>query len=87
MKSFKAKIIDPIGMHARPTSLVVGEAANYPYKITIKCNGKEANLKSIMSVMSLAIKKDCEIEIIADSNDDIGLNKIKEVLRNNKLIK
>ncbi len=86
MKSFKAVIKDPIGMHARPTSLVVAEASKYSFNIKIKANNNEGNLKSIMSVMALAIKKGDTIEIIISKDDQKALDNIKKVMVTNKLI-
>ena len=86
MQSFTAVIKDPIGMHARPTSIVVSEASKYKYDIKIKVNNNEGNLKSIMSVMSLAIKQGDEFTIIANSKDKTAINSIKKLMLDNKLI-
>lgn len=51
MKEFTRKIIDPIGLHARPTSLVTAIAAKYKSDAKLSYNGREGNLKSIMNIM------------------------------------
>ncbi len=86
MKSFKAVIKDPIGIHARPASIIVAEASKYDYDIKIRSNNNEGNLKSIMSVMALAIKQGDEIEIFVDSNDTKAIDSIKKIMTSNKLI-
>ncbi|AHK22156.1 HPr family phosphocarrier protein [Candidatus Hepatoplasma crinochetorum] len=83
----KIKIIDPIGLHARPASIVVQQASKFKSNIKLIANGKEANLKSIMSIMALGVKTNTEITIIADGNDaKEALEKIKKTMQENKLI-
>jgi phosphotransferase system HPr (HPr) family protein len=72
---------DPTGLHARPAAVFVQAVKGFSSKITIRFNGKEADAKSIMSVMALGIK--CESTIVlaadgADENDAVG--KLKAML-------
>lgn len=48
-------ITDPIGLHARPATLLVNEASKFASETKIIVGDREANLKSIMGVMSLGI--------------------------------
>ena len=57
------------GLHARPASLFVQKAAKYKSTIKVKKDGKEANAKSIISVLSLGTSFGSEITIIADGPD------------------
>ena len=57
------------GLHARPASLFVQKAAKYKSTIKEKKDGKEANAKSIISVLSLGASFGSEITIIADGPD------------------
>lgn len=87
MSSFKAKITDPIGMHARPAAIVVKEASKYSSTIKIKVNGREGNLKSIMNIMALGVKTRTEVEIEAIGKDaDIAIAGIKKAMKDNKLV-
>lgn len=87
MASFKAKIIDPVGIHARPASVVVKEASKYTADIKIKSGDKTGNLKSIMNVMALGISNGTEIEIIADGVDaEAAITGLKKVMQENQLI-
>lgn len=87
MSSFKAKITDPIGMHARPAAIVVKEASKYSSTIKIKVNGREGNLKSIMNIMALGVKTRTEVEIEAIGKDaDIAIAGIKKTMKDNKLV-
>lgn len=62
-------ITDPVGLHARPTTLLVNEASKFASDSKIVVDGKEANLKSIMGVMSLGIANGAEFAIEADGSD------------------
>ncbi len=87
MQSIKVKIIDPIGIHARPAALTVSEASKYSSNIKVIYDGKEANLKSIMNLMSIAIKCGAEIEIQASGADEVdAIAGVKAVLETNKII-
>lgn len=66
----KLTIKDPVGLHARPASILVQEATKFESDITISGNGKDANLKSIMSVMSLGVRTGEEITITAKGADE-----------------
>lgn len=87
MKSFKAKIIDPIGLHARPASELTKVASMFTSDVKIITNGREGNAKSIMNIMALGIKKDDEITIeVSGSDEDQAVEKIREELIKSKLI-
>jgi phosphocarrier protein HPr len=62
-------IINKLGLHARAAAKLVNLAGQYTCGITVNCNGKDANAKSIMSVMMLAATKGTEIEIVTDGDD------------------
>ncbi|HIQ99482.1 MAG TPA: HPr family phosphocarrier protein [Candidatus Scybalocola faecavium] len=70
MKTFTYTITDELGIHARPAGLLVKEAAKFSSKITIKGNGKSADLKRLLAVMSLGIKKGAEVEVTAEGDDE-----------------
>ncbi len=83
----KVKIIDPIGLHARPASVMVQTANKFTSELVVKYNGKEANLKSIMSVMALGVKTNEEIIFVATGDDsETAIAEIKKAMEENKLI-
>jgi len=80
-------IIDEIGIHARPATLLVGEATKYVSAIEIGVgeNGL-VNLKSIMGVMSLGAKKDSSIIITCQGTDEKeAMDAIVSVLKEQKI--
>ncbi|WP_342252666.1 phosphocarrier protein HPr [Spiroplasma endosymbiont of Amphibalanus improvisus] len=87
MTSIKVKVIDPVGLHARPAAMIVQTASKFNSEIKILFGKKEGNLKSIMSVMSLGVSKDAEIEIQAEGKDEEdAVKEIENTLKINKII-
>ncbi len=87
MKNFKAKIIDPVGIHARPASEVVQIASKYQSDVTMVANGKSANAKSIITIMSAGVKCGDEIEFqVNGADEDEAIQAIEAKLKENKII-
>ncbi|QXM05345.1 HPr family phosphocarrier protein [Crassaminicella indica] len=63
------KILNDSGMHARPAGAFVKKANEFSSDINIEVNGKAVNAKSIMNLLSLGLKKDDEIKIVANGDD------------------
>ena len=84
MKQRTFKIIDPAGIHARPATLLVNAATKIVGEVTIEVNGQKQNLKSIMGILSLGIKKDSEFTIHAEKEED--LDSLEKIMKENKLI-
>lgn len=63
-------IVNKLGLHARPASLLVKTAGKFESDIKIEKDGIEVNGKSIMGVMMLAAEKGSQITIIADGIDE-----------------
>ncbi len=64
MKSFTYKITDPVGMHARPASMLAKEIKNYQSSVTISVGGKTVDAGKVMMLMSLGIK--CAEEVVIE---------------------
>ncbi|RJQ44949.1 MAG: HPr family phosphocarrier protein [Anaerolineaceae bacterium] len=58
-----------IGLHARPAAMFVQSASKYQADICVTYNGKEANGKSLLSVLGLGITKNAPITIHAVGQD------------------
>ena len=65
----KFTIIDEVGLHARPATILVDTAGKFAADITLEYNGRSVNLKSIMGVMSLGVPHNSEIVISAEGED------------------
>ena len=87
MKQITVKVIDPVGLHARPATVAVGVASKCASNVTVEYNGKVQNMKSIMGVMSLGIPTQSEIPITFNGEDeDAACESIESVLRAQKII-
>jgi phosphotransferase system HPr (HPr) family protein len=88
MKStLKIKVAHPAGLHARPASLFVQTANKFDSEIQVQNITDEsdiANAKSILSILTLGVMQDHEIEITADGNDSQeALQELKALIEDN----
>lgn len=67
-KNFVIK--NEVGLHARPAAVFVQTVSKYKSKITIEKDGKIANAKSIVEVLSLGAEKNAEVTITAEGSDE-----------------
>jgi Phosphotransferase System HPr (HPr) Family len=58
------------GLHARPATLLVKKASSYKSEINIEHNGKKANVKSLIGVLSLGVAKNSKIIVTASGDDE-----------------
>ena len=85
MKQFTYTIQDSMGIHARPAGLLVKAAAAFKdTTIEISSNGKKADVKRIMAIMSMGVKQGAEVTVTCEGADeDAAMKKlISRLLRN-----
>ena len=70
MKEFTYTINDSLGLHARPANMIVKQASDFNCKITITKEEKEVDAKKILGIMSLGAKRDHDITIKAEGEDE-----------------
>ncbi len=70
MKKKTVKIENKLGLHARPSALLVKAATKFRSDFFIEKDGMKINGKSIMGVMMLAAEGGSEIDLIADGVDE-----------------
>lgn len=69
------------GLHARPATILVKKASLFKSEITIEFNGKKANMKSLIGILSLGVIKDCEVIVSADGVDEaLAIDEIINVI-------
>ena len=84
MKEFKYVITDPEGIHARPAGELVKTAKSFTASVFIEKEGKKADCKKIFGIMGLGIKKDQEITISIDGEDeDAAYEQISRFMQEN----
>ena len=64
-----AKIMNPLGMHARPAAEFVKTASRFRSAVEVSKDGLKVNGKSIMGVMMLAAERGSYMTIRTDGED------------------
>ena len=78
----KVEVKNDSGVHARPASMIVKIASEAKFEVSFIKNGTKYNGKSIMSILSMGLKKGDVIEITTDESEISVLNKIEEAFNN-----
>ncbi len=75
------RIVNPLGLHARPAAQVVRTASAYKAEIELAKDGMAVNGKSIMGVMMLAAECGSELLIRAKGEDaEAAVNALAELV-------
>ena len=83
MPEREVKIINKLGIHARPAAEIVKTAGKFKSSITIVRDDLEVNAKSIMGVMMLAAEFGSTIVLRASGDDaDASLDALSAVIAN-----
>ncbi len=74
-------VLNPHGLHARPAAKFVQAASSVSEDVTVQKDGKSANAKSILSIMSLGVSKGdtVTISVAGDGGEDL-LRSLEAVL-------
>lgn len=64
------KIMNKVGLHARPAALFVQVANKYSSDVFVEKDGNEVNGKSIMGIMAIGASHGDIIEVIIDGPDE-----------------
>lgn len=70
MQKIEIVLKNETGLHARPASLFVKEAAKFTAELKVKKGEKEYNGKSIIDILSMGAAKGDLLTIMADGEDE-----------------
>ena len=70
MVSKEVVVNNGTGLHARPATLLVKKASSFKSDVSIEFNGKKANVKSLIGVLSLGVTKGATITVLAGGDDE-----------------
>ena len=74
MNSIKVIVEAENGIHARPASdLVKIIKDSAPAKVTLKANGKSVPGTSMLSLLTLGLKKGTELEVVAEGENEVAV--------------
>lgn len=69
LTSKQITIPNPAGLHARPAAVLANSAKQFAASIRLEKNGKQANAKSLVSVMGLAVENGDLVTVVATGTD------------------
>jgi multiphosphoryl transfer protein len=69
MPDLRLTILDPSGLHARPAARFVQAASRFQSRIGIRHGDREADAKSLISLLTLALRPATEITLFAEGPD------------------
>lgn len=70
MVAGKIQIRDHLGLHLRPAGMIAEEALKFRSSIELCCNGRTVTGKSLLSVLSLGVRRNDEVEVRCLGEDE-----------------
>ena len=70
MKQFTYRIEDPNGMHARPAGMLATFSKRFDSDVRVEANGKKADGKRLLSLMSLGATHGTELCFTVSGTDE-----------------
>lgn len=68
----------PLGLHARPTSILVVHTAKLASQVTLRYGSAEANGKSVIGILALKVPPHGEVEVtIAGPDEEKGMARLE----------
>ena len=69
MPEIRMTVIDESGLHARPAARFVQAASRFASRIVIRNGEREADAKSLISLLGLAVRLSSVITVVAEGSD------------------
>jgi phosphocarrier protein len=70
MQSAEVEVVNPLGVHARPSARLTALAGRFRSDVWISRGSRRVNAKSIMGVMMLAAARGSVLKLEADGPDE-----------------
>ncbi len=70
MKTGSATITNRLGLHARPSAMVVEQATRFASEVWLEKDGLKINAKSIMGIMMLAAEQGSTLIVTTEGPDE-----------------
>ncbi len=84
MKEFTFTVTDENGIHARPAGILVKEAKKFQSSVTVESGGKSSDMKKLLALMGLGIKKGETITVKVEGEDEEACAAaVEDFLKNN----
>jgi len=70
MKTLEIHLNNPTGLHARPAKIFVNCVKGFMSEIIVSYNGKKANGKSLLSLLTLGAESGAAIQVVIEGEDE-----------------
>ena len=70
MKTFDYVITEAVGIHAGPASMLAKKAMEFKSAVTLTSGEKSADVKKLIALMSLGVKKDATVTVTVEGEDE-----------------
>ncbi|RPH29095.1 HPr family phosphocarrier protein [Buttiauxella warmboldiae] len=67
------KVVNSTGLHARPAATLAKIIKKYDSSLTLINNGKEIEIKGMMSILGAGVKGNSMIDLICNGQDELDL--------------
>lgn len=67
------KVVNPTGLHARPAASLAKIVKKYSSSLTLINNGKEIEIKGMMSILGAGVKGNTMVDLICNGQDELEL--------------
>ncbi len=71
MQIAEIEVVNPLGLHARPSARLTALAGRYRSEVWISRGARRVNAKSIMGVMMLAASRGTMLRLETDGPDEV----------------
>ncbi len=86
MEQLRVRVVNEVGLHARPAALFVNAAKSSQSKVRVRnatTDSKWVDAKSILGVLTLGVEQNHEIELIVEGPDEAEtIARIGDLIRN-----
>lgn len=80
MKKLNVTVKSKSGLHARPAATLVNLTQQFESNITIEKDGRSANAKSIIGILSIGAAKGDMVSVLIDGEDETeAFNELEEL--------
>jgi phosphocarrier protein HPr len=87
MQQLSLKVVNDVGLHARPAAEFVKEASRFESNTQVRnatADSQWVDAKSILSVLTLGVEKDHEIELkVEGADEERALESLRELIETN----
>ena len=83
MKTFEYKVINALGIHARPAAILAQECTNFKSQVTIECGSESASGNNVLQILKLHAARGSVLKFTIEGEDETACEaRLHEILSN-----